>query len=1548
MLELQRLAPHKIPRMKQNKITLLTLAVLAASVSVSQAQTLLLRMPFTDTGAGTTCASDTSAGGANVTLNMLNMSGAAADFHGTPGGGVSGLNVALDFSTNSDFSGSLNNPQNGPIAENTSTALNFGVLSAYTATIWFKPLTPEFYGSGHYTRIFTLGQNGTLDKGVANSLGVFWNNSTSINCAFNTGLSLAGSVQPGAFAVGQWYFIAVTYDGSTATIYQGTDNGINGNLTQVAQQAFTGGTITLTNVSGSVLMVGNQIARGRPFDGWLDDFRFYSGAASASLVEDIRWSALAPIVAAAPGNNQVILTFTNLTGAASYTVSNAASIGGPYTQLVTGWTSTSYTDTTAVNGTTSYYIVSAVDANGGGTTSQNSQPVAATPEPPPTTPQFVTATASNAAVYLSWSASTGVPAPITYNLAKSTNSGSEVLLLNTSGTSYKDTNVANGVQYFYTVTAVNAAGELSATSPETNSTPIGPPAAPAQAFADAVSGGVLVSWTAVPGATSYNVLRSTTGAGGAYTTIAPLVTGTSYLDASGVLGDYYEVVAVGPGGSSGSSSPADAVPQLFNVNFDSAANGNNYGGGEVPPPSAMSGAAVIGSPGDIWNGVNDGGANPATYTAGPLVNADGSSSLITLSLSAPGGEFDDNAPAFNSFSPFAWASVANMNADIGYPNSPYAVLMSTLLSASADGYVELGGLTPNAAYTLYVYSAGNTAGRTSTFWVTQGTAASPGAQQGTTQTCTYDDKTITLVNGVDYLVFTNAVADTNGNLTINWGNGGVSENDFCGFQLVQGAVLGASITPPNLNNQTLCTNTTATFTAASGSINGSPTTTIVRFTNIVTTSALGSSVSTSTTNVYTANGTFSGTVIAGISNGTATLTLPLTKNLKYSVKVTAVPAAGAPLVTSTTFDTFAPSLVIESSDYNFSSGSWHETPANGGVWFYYNATTPVAGTPGVDFFKSGGEGPNALFYRDLSGGTYVTEANADTFSEQKDALATTGSTIGSNSFPELSIGYDTVGDWWNYTRTFGASGYPADSASNGTYNVWLYMSISGGGEDATLSTVTPSPPTTTSQTVTPIGQFGTASFAENDWNGYEYVPMTDAYGNLLATTIGSGVQTFQLQVGPSGGPNVGFMMLMPATPVLTPGLSYIYPDGTRPFEPTNTFAFTVTPNNGSNILTSGIDLVLNGVDVSAGLKFTAGVGNTWKVTYPILYNAVYAAVINVTNTAGVYSTFPISFDTFNVNYYQWEAVDYDFSTNNGNFSGPPAQQGGELTGGWISGQFIDNPVPSADTTSTTASGPLGTGATNSYFNFPANVTPASDFGAGAIAQQGVDINVTANGQGAGQALYRSQDGVGNQTATDYLRPKFTAARTKFNDQNIGLYNVGYIAAGNWFNYTRHYPAGYYNIWGRLAFNVNYGLSLGQVTAGVGTATQTVTPLGTFTGNNGAGYQSWQWIPLLDANSNPVGVSLSGQATTFQATALTGINMEFFMLVPARFPLTSAYVAGQLQISFPTDPGYSYQVQYKSSLSVSGWSSVGLPVTGDGTVHTVLESSPGFYQVVATP
>ncbi|MBP2632044.1 MAG: Carbohydrate binding family 6 [Firmicutes bacterium] len=72
---------------------------------------------------------------------------------------------------------------------------------------------------------------------------------------------------------------------------------------------------------------------------------------------------------------------------------------------------------------------------------------------------------------------------------------------------------------------------------------------------------VTLSWTAVDGATSYNVKRSTTS-GGTYTTIASNVTGTSYVDTSVTNGTtyYYVVTAVNADGESNNSNEASAKP----------------------------------------------------------------------------------------------------------------------------------------------------------------------------------------------------------------------------------------------------------------------------------------------------------------------------------------------------------------------------------------------------------------------------------------------------------------------------------------------------------------------------------------------------------------------------------------------------------------------------------------------------------------------------------------------------------------------------------------------------------------------------------------------------------------------------------------------------------------------------------------------------------------------------------------------------------------------------------------------------------------------------
>jgi hypothetical protein len=71
------------------------------------------------------------------------------------------------------------------------------------------------------------------------------------------------------------------------------------------------------------------------------------------------------------------------------------------------------------------------------------------------------------------------------------------------------------------------------------------------------------------------------------------------------------------------------------------------------------------------------------------------------------------------------------------------------------------------------------------------------------------------------------------------------------------------------------------------------------------------------------------------------------------------------------------------------------------------------------------------------------------------------------------------------------------------------------------------------------------------------------------------------------------------------------------------------------------------------------------------------------------------------------------------------------------------------------------------------------------------------------------------------------------------------------------------------------------------------------------------------------------------------NVNFLLLVkmtPAP-QLAAAVASGLNSISFPTEMGYSYQVQYKNNLSDPTWTSLGAVVAGDWTTHSVQDPSP---------
>ncbi|MDQ3368320.1 MAG: metallophosphoesterase [Myxococcota bacterium] len=87
-------------------------------------------------------------------------------------------------------------------------------------------------------------------------------------------------------------------------------------------------------------------------------------------------------LAATPGDRQVALSWAASTGATGYQVKRSTTSGGPYVTVASGVAATSHTDPNLTNGTTYYYVVTAVNTVG---ESANSAQVSARPSVPTTT-----------------------------------------------------------------------------------------------------------------------------------------------------------------------------------------------------------------------------------------------------------------------------------------------------------------------------------------------------------------------------------------------------------------------------------------------------------------------------------------------------------------------------------------------------------------------------------------------------------------------------------------------------------------------------------------------------------------------------------------------------------------------------------------------------------------------------------------------------------------------------------------------------------------------------------------------------------------------------------------------------------------------------------------------------------------------------------------------------------------------------------------------------------------------------------------------------------
>ena len=236
------------------------------------------------------------------------------------------------------------------------------------------------------------------------------------------------------------------------------------------------------------------------------------------------------------------LKWDKVTDAAKYEVYRARSKDGTYslmsTQSATGYTNTSY----LANGTTYYYKVRALKANG--TASAYSSVVTITygTVPTPAAPAMRSAKADSAGITVSWDTAANA---VTYNVYRTADAGSSWTQVASSvkGTSYKDTTVQKGVKYGYKVRGVAADGKTLGPMSSTGVTAKVTAASTTPDYvkltsARRVTGGIQLTWESTADAKTYNVYRKVDGASG-WTLLASSVSGTTYKDTSGKSGTTY-------------------------------------------------------------------------------------------------------------------------------------------------------------------------------------------------------------------------------------------------------------------------------------------------------------------------------------------------------------------------------------------------------------------------------------------------------------------------------------------------------------------------------------------------------------------------------------------------------------------------------------------------------------------------------------------------------------------------------------------------------------------------------------------------------------------------------------------------------------------------------------------------------------------------------------------------------------------------------------------------------------------------------------------------
>ncbi|MBI2927637.1 MAG: hypothetical protein HYY24_18230 [Verrucomicrobia bacterium] len=288
-------------------------------------------------------------------------------------------------------------------------------------------------------------------------------------------------------------------------------------------------------------------------------------------------------------------------------------------------------------------------------------------------------------------------------------------------------------------------------------------------------------------------------------------------------------------------------------------------------------------------------------------------------------------------------------------------------------------------------------------------------------------------------------------------------------------------------------------------------------------------------------------------------------------------------------------------------------------------------------------------------------------------------------------------------------------------------------------------------------------------------------------------------------------------------------------DPTAGFKFTIAsqPTLAPGVAANGVALMVNGVDRTGELAITGDNASRQGSWAGLAANRVYHVAIKVTDVAGTVANYTVDFDTFSPGNFSFEAEDFNFE----------------------GGQFLETIVLSS--------------------------VAAADNYVDRLGVEDIDHKeTTPTDPPTGQHQYRVDSLVGTERTRDELRPQYLAAQVQ--DPDVTDFNVGWVEVDEWLNYTRTFPAGQYRLYGRFAFGTlgeSFEAVVGKV-ANPTSANQTMTPLGVFKGGPGRGWQTFDYVPLTDAQGQLVSLNLNGAETLRVTLTSGGFNANYYLLVPA--------------------------------------------------------------------